>query len=264
MSETIIEIRGAKLRLQRRGTGAPLLFLHGVQGLLGWPAALERLAQRFDVMAPDHPGFGGSDAPSWIDDVGDLAFFYLDALEALDLAEVHLVGASLGGWIALEMAIRSTARIASLTLAGAAGIHVKDVPRGDMFIGTPAELGRLLFADEKVAAERAAQWQATPALQETYDRNRYAAAKYTWQPRLYDPRLAKWLHRVDVPAHVVWGEADWLIPAAHAEALCRHLGGAQLTMLPGVGHLCDIEQPAAFAAAVISFIAGLETQGAQE
>jgi pimeloyl-ACP methyl ester carboxylesterase len=254
LSETIIEIQGTKLRLQRGGAGAPLLFLHGVQGLMGWPPALERLAQRFDVVAPDHPGFGGSDAPPWIEDVGDLAFFYLDTLEALDLADVHLVGTSLGGWIAMEMAIRSTARIASLTLAGAAGIHVKGVSRGDMFIGTPAELGRLLFADEKVAADRAAQWQATSALQETYDRNRYAAAKYTWQPRLYNPKLATWLHRIVVPTHIVWGEGDQLIPPAHATALHSLIKGAQVTMLAGCGHLIAVERPDLFADTVSQFI----------
>jgi len=80
-----------------------------------------------------------------------------------------------------------------------------------MFIGPASELGRLLFADEAAASGWAAEWQATPALQEAYDKNRYAAAKYTWQPRLYNPKLGKWLHRIDVPTHVIWGEEDRLI-----------------------------------------------------
>ena len=256
MNESFIEIRGAKLRLRRAGKGAPLLFLHAVQGMPAWPPSLERLAEQFDVLAPDHPGFGLSDAPDWIDDVGDLSFFYLDLLEALDLQSVHLVGASLGGWIALEMAIRSTARIKSLTLAGAAGIRVEGVARGDMFIGTPAELSKLLYADERVATNWAAQWQATPALQEMYDRNRHAAAKYTWQPRLHNPKLAKWLHRIDVPTHIIWGESDRLIPPAHAVALKGMIAGAQVTMLPG-GHLLPIEQPDLFADTVSHFIARL-------
>jgi pimeloyl-ACP methyl ester carboxylesterase len=218
-----------------------------------WPSALTHLAERFDVLAPDHPGFGHSDAPDWIDDVPDLGFFYLDLLDALDLKAVHVVGASLGGWVAMEMAIRSTARIKSLTLAGAAGIRVEGVARGDMFICPPAELGRLLFADEAVAAGRAAQWQSTPELQEIYDKNRSAAAKYTWQPRLYDPQLAKWLHRVDVPVHIIWGEQDRLIPPAHAAALKALLPRASVTMVPG-GHLVSIEQPALFATTVATFI----------
>lgn len=258
MSETFIDIRGAKLHLQRAGKGEPLLFLHGVQGMPDWPLALAYLAEHFDVLAPDHPGFGRSDAPDWIDDVPDLGFFYLDLLDALDLKGVHVVGASLGGWIAMEMAIRSTERIKSLTLAGAAGIRVEGAARGDMFICTPAELGRLLFADEAVAARRAAQWQATPDLQEIYDKNRAAAAKYTWQPRLYNPLLAKWLHRIKVPVHIIWGEEDRLIPPAHAAALTEFLPRASVTMMPG-GHLLPIEQPGLFAAAVATFIERLRS-----
>jgi pimeloyl-ACP methyl ester carboxylesterase len=178
---------------------------------------------------------------------------------------VHIVGHSLGGWIALAMAIRSTAQFQSLTLIDSAGISVPGVKRGDMFIGTPQETGRLLFASEEAAARWSAQWQASDALKEMYDKNRAAAAKYTWQPRLHDPRLAKWLHRIDVPAQIVWGEADWLIPPAHGEVLQREIGhgGASLTMLPGVGHLCDIEAPAPLVEAIIPFLAGLKPEGRQ-
>jgi pimeloyl-ACP methyl ester carboxylesterase len=253
LSETFIDNRGVKLHLHRAGTGEPLLFLHGVQGMPDWPPALAHLAGHFDVLAPDHPGFGRSDAPDWIDDVPDLGFFYLDLLDALDLKGVHLVGVSLGGWIAMEMAIRSTARIKSLTLADAAGIRVAGVARGDMFICPPADLGRLLFAEEAVAARWAAQWQATPELQEIYDKNRSAAAKYTWQPRLYNPLLAKWLHRIDVPVHIIWGEQDRLIPPAHAVALKELIPRAAVTMVPG-GHLLPIEQPGLFATTVATFI----------
>jgi pimeloyl-ACP methyl ester carboxylesterase len=252
--ESRIDVRGAQVNLRRGGKGAPLLFLHGVQGLPETAKALERLSQRFDVLAPDHPGFGASDAPDWIDDVPDLGFFYLDLLDALDLKAVNVVGVSLGGWIAMEMAVRSTARMRSLTLAGSAGIHVAGTPRGDMFIASQAELGKLLFADEKAAAAWAAQWQASAERQETYDKNRHAAAKYTWQPRLYDPRLEKWLHRIDLPTQILWGEADRLIPPAHAKALAGLIPRAEATMLPGCGHMIDIEQPDLLADAVSRFI----------
>ncbi|HLI22544.1 MAG TPA: alpha/beta hydrolase [Stellaceae bacterium] len=265
MNDSFVEIGGAKLLLRRRGSGEPLLFLHGIQGLPGWTEALSRLAEHFTLIAPDHPGFGGSDTPDWIDDVDDLAFFYLDLLQKLADGRVHIVGHSLGGWIAMAMAIRSTAQIQSLTLVDSAGISVPGVKRGDMFIGSPQETGRLLFAGEEPAARWAAAWQASDELKEIYDKNRAAAAKYTWQPRLHDPRLAKWLHRINVPVHIVWGEADWLIPLAHGEALKRAIGGggAALTVVPGVGHLCDIEAPAAFAEAVVPFIAGLKPEGSR-
>src|ERR1700676_4361794 len=102
-----VTVAGATIRLFRgspRGEGAtPLLFLHGAGGHTGWMAFLEELTARFDVLAPEHPGFGQSDAPVWLDEGGDVAFFYLDLLQALGLDRVHLVGTSLGGWIAAEL-----------------------------------------------------------------------------------------------------------------------------------------------------------------
>lgn len=254
MIEASIDIRGAKLHLRRLGKGAPLLFLHGVQGLPASTETLESLAERFEVLAPDHPGFGHSDAPDWIDNVPDLGFFYLDLLDALDLKAVHVVGVSLGGWIAMEMAIRSTARIKSLILAAAAGIRAEGAARGDMFICSPAELGKLLFADERAAAAWSAQWQASPETLEAYDKNRYAAAKYTWQPRLYNPKLATWLHRIDVPTQIIWGESDKLIAPAHAAALKALIRDSEVAMVPGGGHMLDIDQPTRFADTVSRFI----------
>lgn len=247
-----IEVRGCKLHLRRAGRGAPLLFLHGAQGLGDWPAALDRLAERFEVIAPDHPGFGRSDSPDWIDDVPDLAFFYLDVLDALGLAGVHVVGQSIGGWIALEMAVRSTARLKSLTLVSAAGIRVVGVPRADMFICTQEELAHLLFAGDGWAGWLA-EWSA-PERGEAYDRNRIAAAKFSWQPRLFNPKLAKWLHRIDVPTHILWGAEDKVIPPPYATALKEMITGATVTMLDRCGHLPQLERPELFAGAVQRFI----------
>jgi len=142
-----IEINGCKLSFARGGNGVPLMYLHGTDGLAEWPAILDTLAERFDVIVPDHPGFGASEAPTWIDDVSDVAYCYLDAIEALGLSGVHVVGQSLGGWIALEMAVRSTERLRSLTLISAAGIHVKGVPKTDIFMIDPEEQARLAYVD---------------------------------------------------------------------------------------------------------------------
>src|SRR6202030_2181199 len=148
LSETSVVVQGVTLNLRRGGSGAKVLYLHGAQGMAGAEPALAALAERYEVLAPDHPGFGGSDAPDWLDDVPDLAFFYLDLIAALALGAGHVVGHALGGWIALEMAVRSTQAILSLTLASPAGIRVIGVPRADMFICTPDELARLLFAGD--------------------------------------------------------------------------------------------------------------------
>lgn len=253
MSETTIDLHGCKLHIQRAGQGEPLLFLHGAQGLSGQEPGLEALALEYQVITPDHPGFGRSAASDIVDDVADLALFYLDLIDTLGLGKVHLVGHCIGGWVALEMAIRSTQRIKSLVLVDAAGIRVKGVPRADMFVCSEDDLLKLLFANGGGAAWLKA-WRATPDLEDIYDRNRAAAAKFSWSPRLCNPKLEHWLHRVDVPTRIVWGAQDRVIPPAYAAALKDKIRGASVATLPDCAHLPHIEQPQAFANEVAQFI----------
>jgi len=252
-TDSHIDVRGCKLRVQRDGRGEPLLFLHGAQGLSGWEPALAALAERFDVIAPDHPGFGRSDIADGVDDVGDLALFYFDVLKMLGVPKVHMVGHCLGGWIALEMAIRSTAPFKTLTLLASAGLRLEGVPRADMFICGQDELVQLLFAGNDADGWKQA-WHASPEWEDIYDRNRAAAARFSWQPRLCNPKLARWLHRIDVPTHIVWGENDKVIPPAYAAALKDRIDGATMTLIPACGHLPHVEQPGQVAAVASQFI----------
>lgn len=253
MQHTSIEIRGCNLGLRRGGTGAPLLFLHGAQGLNGHEPGLEALAANFDVIAPDHPGFGRSETSEAVDDMGDLALFYLDLLDALQLRQVHLVGQCLGGWLALEIAIRNTSQIKSLVLANSAGIRLKGVPRADMFACSEDELLRLLFAGD-AGAEWLRAWRASAEMEDIYDRNRAAAARYSWAPRLCNPKLDRWLHRIDVPTQILWGEKNRLMPPAYASALEDLIPGATAATLPDCAHMLHYEQPQAFAGEVTHFI----------
>src|SRR4029077_6105616 len=120
-------VRGCGIALRRAGTGRPLLYLHGAYDAGQWLPYMDELAARHDVIVPEHPGFGASDTPAWLDTIADLASFYLDLLDQLDLTDVRLVGHDLGGWTAAELAVRNTGRLASLTLVGAAGIFVPGV-----------------------------------------------------------------------------------------------------------------------------------------
>jgi pimeloyl-ACP methyl ester carboxylesterase len=248
-----ININGCKLSFARSGKGAPLVYLHGTDGLAEWPSILDSLAERFDVIVPDHPGFGASETPQWIDDVADLAYIYLDAVAKLGLSGVHVVGQSLGGWIALEMAVRSTQHLRSLTLISSAGIHVKGVPKADIFMIDPEEQARLAYADPKLG-EQAAQRAGADKFQELAVLNRIASARFGWQPRFFNPRLERWLHRVNVPTHVIWGDGDRIIPPAYAEAFHRLIPGSTLTMIPNAGHLPHIECAPAVAAAMQGFL----------
>ena len=98
-------------------------------------------------------------------------------------------------------------------------------------------------------------WQASSEWEEIYDRNRFAAAKFSWQPRLCNPRLARWLHRVRVPVHVVWGDQDRIIPPAYANAFRDLLPEAKLTLIPDAGHLPHVERAEAALAAMRGFMA---------
>jgi pimeloyl-ACP methyl ester carboxylesterase len=252
-SESTIEILGSKVFVRRGGVGEPLLFLHGAGGVPMWLPVFEQLAKSYHVIVPDHPLFGRSDTPEWLDDISDMAYFYLDLLEKLDLRNVHLVGNSLGGWIALEVAVRSAARLKSLTLVSAAGIHVKGVPKADIFMMNPEETARALYVDDKLIQQMIA-FQPTPEQMDTIYKNRIATAKLGWQPRLFNPKLHKWLHRIKVPTHIVWGDSDKIIPPTYGDAFKKLISGSKLTVIPNSGHLPHLERTQPFVSAVTGFL----------
>jgi pimeloyl-ACP methyl ester carboxylesterase len=249
----VLDVRGCKINIRRDGKGEPLLFLHGAQGINGHEPGLDALAKHFDVIAPDHPGFGRSDNSDLVDDIGDLALFYLDVLDALKLDRVHVVGQCIGGWIALEMAVSSGARFKSLVLLNSAGLRVKGVPRADMFVCSEPDLVKLLFAGEGGSAWLDS-WRASPDAEDIYERNRAAAAKFSWSPRLCNPKLDRWLHRIDRPTHIIWGKDDRVIPPEYADALQKLIPGSTTATLPNCGHLAHLEQPQMFADQVSQFI----------
>jgi pimeloyl-ACP methyl ester carboxylesterase len=256
-STEMMTIDGAKIRVLRggpEGGGAqPLVFLHGAGGHTGWMAFLEELSQRFAVYAPEHPGFGQSDDPSWLDGVGDLAYFYLDFLKTLGLERVHLVGTSLGGWIAAEMAVRDTARLASLTLVGAVGITAQGETIPDIFRMPVEENLRRFYADQERAARRVGD--VAKADMRLVAKNQATVTRLAYWPRFYNPDLGKWLHRVDVPTLLIWGAEDGLVPPKFGEAYRSLIPGAKLAVLPAAGHAPFDEQREAFLAAFSEFIA---------
>ena len=257
-STAVVTVRGCRIRLMRGGAGDPVLYLHGASGA-SWLPFLQSLTKNFDVIAPEHPGFGESDTPDWLDNVHDLAYFYLDLIEQLKLNNVHLVGNSLGGWIAAELAVRSTRHLASLTLAGSAGLHVAGVAQVDSFLISDEQRLNQFFYDPKKAKEMIAR-VLSPDLEDIALKNRAIVAKLSWQPRSHDPHLHKWLHRIDVPTLLIWGDHDRLFPKEHAIAYQRSIAGAKLVIVPECGHVPQIEQPDAFVAALESFIGGERQQ----
>jgi pimeloyl-ACP methyl ester carboxylesterase len=255
-STETITVDGATIRLLRGGptdaAGQPLVFLHGAGGHTGWMAFLEELSQRFAVFAPEHPGFGQSDDPPWLDNVGDLAYFYLDFLRALGLERVHLMGTSLGGWIAAELAVRDTARLASLTLVGAVGVTAEGEPIPDIFRMPVEENLHRFYADQERAARRVGDMAKVDP--ELAAKNRGTVTRLAYRPRFYNPDLGKWLHRIDVPTLLLWGAADGLVPPKFGEAYRALIPGSRLVVLPAAGHAPFDEQRDGFLAAFYDFI----------
>jgi pimeloyl-ACP methyl ester carboxylesterase len=250
MRETSIQVDGETLRILEAGQGEPVLYLHGAGGL-AWYPLLERLSEKRRVIAPEHPGFGRQQIPGWMSSVSDLAYFYLDALQALDLRAAHVVGHSLGGWLAAELAIRNTARVQSLTLMAPAGVPAEAQPYGDIFLWTPEEHARNSFYDQRFAEERI---EAMPSADiDVMLQNRAAAARLAWAPRLHNPQLPYWLHRIDVPTLIVWGEEDRICPYACHSIFLNNIPGAELMALPRSGHALHTERPHEVAARLDPF-----------
>lgn len=249
-----LTVRGISVRAFRGGGGPPVLFLHGGGGRPAWLPFFERMAQRFDLLVPEHPCFGASDNPKWIRNVPDLGMYYLDFVDAVYAAPVHVVGHSLGGWIAAEMAVRNCTRLASLTLIAPAGIRVKGLPPGDNFIWSPEEAARNRFHDPNFAAAALAKPAPTDESVDEELQNDLAAVKFGWEPRWFNPDLEKWLHRITVPTHVLWGVEDKILPSAYARLWGERVSGAQITMIAGCSHLPQVEKAELVADKIAAFL----------
>ncbi len=249
-----MDVFGQSLRVCEAGDGAALLFLHGAGGA-NWSPLHDKLAANHRLIAPEHPGFGKSPTPDWMMSVGDLAFFYLDLLSVLDLKTVHLVGHSLGGWTAAELAIRSTERLASVTLMAPAGCAVADTPFGDIFLWSPEEAVRNQVYDQALAEKRIealANADLDIVLQ-----NKATTARLAWSPRLHNPQLPHWLHRIDRPTRLIWGREDKIIPFACRQPFLDNIPKIDLVEVPECGHLLHSEKPTETAEAIAAHIKGV-------
>ncbi|MGH7265149.1 MAG: alpha/beta fold hydrolase [Candidatus Rokuibacteriota bacterium] len=254
VTEATLDVRGKKTQLFDGGQGPPLLYLHGA-GTYGWMPVHDGLAARRHVYLPVHPGFGASEGLDEIEDIEDLVFHTLDVLDALGLERADVVGLSLGGWLAAELALRHPGRVRRLVLVDAAGVRVPGVPMADVFMASPPQARRLLFHDP--ASPLAAQLlpdTPPPERAETILRGREAAARLLWHPYRAYRRLTSRLWRIAAPTLVVWGAHDRLIPLAYGEAYARGIPGARLVTIADAGHLPPLEQPERFRDVVLDFL----------
>jgi pimeloyl-ACP methyl ester carboxylesterase len=248
-----IDIGGTSIEMSIAGDGPPLVFLHGIDYFAQHRPFLDRLAAEFRVIAPRHPGFGASSRPGWMRTVGDIAYLYLDLLDRLSLENVLLVGSSFGGWVAMELAVRSTARLGGLVLIDSLGLKFggrAEVEITDIYALSAQAAVDHTFADPSRAPDYAA---LDDAAVEEVARDREAAVLYGWRPYMHNPSLKHWLHRLRVPNLVVWGEKDRIVAPAYGAHLTQMLPGARFVPIADAGHYPQIEQPEKVASAIETF-----------
>lgn len=246
-----------KTRVLRAGAGEPLLYLHGIVGQKGWAPFLDRLSERFTVYAPFHPGYSESEGLEHIDSVLELVLYYFDLMDALGLKQAHLVGHSLGGMVAAEMAALCHHRVKKLVLVAAAGLWIDDCPSADFLAMTPEELNSLLWTD--AGSAMAVKAMAQPESEEgrtamAIDRIKDLTAAGKFLTPLPDRGLKKHLYRIKSPTLILWGEKDRMIPPAYADDFARHISNSRMEVVPRWGHLPMLEQPEEFARLAVDFL----------
>lgn len=251
--DDIISVRGRQVRLWRGGEGRPLLYLHDVWDQ-AWHPIHDQLAARYEVVVPMHPGFEEADDLVDVDSMEDLVFHYLDLLEALRIETPIVMGASFGGWLAAEFAVRYSGRLRSLILVDALGLRVPGAPAADLFQLDAPQMRTAMFADPTGPVAQALVPDIPP--QESMLsllKARRAFARFAWQfPD--NPKLASYLYRIKCPTLIVWGEQDGVVPLRHAQEYQTGIATAELVVMPACGHLPHVEEPQALATTVLSFL----------
>ena len=248
-------VKGVETQVLEFGSGRPLLFLHSGEGPDTYSSAyLDALSKHFRVIAPWHPGFGTSARPPSFRDPSDLAYFYLDFIEQERLSNLVLVGASFGGWVATEIAVRSTAHISTLVLIDPFGIRVsepwvRDIE--DMFALSDDQWAGLAFEDRTFSIRDIdAMNDDELAL---LVKGRDALSFYGWKPYMHNPQLIHWLHRIRVPSLLLRGGRDRVVRRDCHEQFGKLLPMGEMIEIDGAGHFPHIEKPLEVAAQIIRF-----------
>jgi pimeloyl-ACP methyl ester carboxylesterase len=250
--------KGTRCRVLEGGSGAPLVYFHGAGGLLKENPQLDLLAQRYTVYAPEWPGYGESTGDELLEDMLDFTLHGFDLVDALGLTRPNLVGHSMGGMMAAEMACIAPRDVGKLVLVAPAGIWMDQHPIPDIFAMLPFQIAEVLFADPnkgQAMMTGGADLSDIEALKDYYiaAQRRLAMAGKILFP-IPNRRLSKRLYRLSAETLLVWGSADKLIVPAYAAQWQKSIANARVHMIDGGGHMVPYEQPDAFMKAVQGFL----------
>lgn len=243
----------APVTFTRQGQGSPVILLHGGGGPLSLQGFATMLAEKHQVLIPIHPGFAGTPRPDTLKSIKDLARLYVRLIEHLELKKVTVMGFSMGGWIASELALRQPPQLKALILVNAVGFQLDGHPVADVFTMPPQQLAELSyhnsehFAAAPLSPEQLAARQANFATLAHYDQNM----------GMGDLTLKDRLSGVQVPTLVAWGESDGLADLDYGQAYASSIPGAEFSPVPEAGHLPQLEQPQELLDRVEAFLSRL-------
>jgi pimeloyl-ACP methyl ester carboxylesterase len=252
--ERTMDVRGIPTHLFEAGdpTASPLLYIHGALNGNLWLDYHKALARHFHIFAPDIPGFGLTECPDWMRDISDYVLYFRDLLDTLGLEKPFIVGHSIGGWMAVEVAVWYPERVGKLVLANAFGLRVKGTPIPDIFAMSPEEITGLCF--ENIMA---AMPFMPPEINVEFMFSQYkqltTLASLIWNPS-YDPKLERRLERVNCPTLLLWGENDRLTPPVYGETYHKHIASSKLVKFAGTGHMPMFEQTEKWSATIFQFL----------
>jgi pimeloyl-ACP methyl ester carboxylesterase len=239
----VVRVAGCDLTVLKGGVGKPVLILHDELGFPGWMKWNAALAERRTLIIPMHPGYGVTTAPEWIRNVRDLAGFYSILLRQQKLAPIDVIGFSLGGWIAAEMAAANPEQFEHMVLVAPAGIKPSDGEITDFFqLMAPDQL-RATVLDPQATPEFAQLFGGnTPEAFSLMEEARAQTARLAWQPFMHSPSLGNLLEVADsIPTLLIWGKQDGIVPVTAANDYRRALKNSKLVVLDNCGHRPELE-----------------------
>ncbi len=242
------------LTVDQRGTGRPVVILHGGAGPTSVTGFADLLADATGtrVITPTHPGFGGTPRTETLTTIGGLAEVYAGLLDALELDNATVIGNSIGGWIASELALRHSPRLGRVALVDAVGIEVDGHPVASAL--PPSQLAEYSWYDPSKAPSLDPA-TLSPGVLDILAGNRTALALYGGSS-MSDAGLLARLIAIDVPTLVLWGEADRIVDADYGRAFAAAIPGARFELLPRTGHVPQMETPQLLVEALRAFVAG--------
>ena len=236
-----VQLQGVHVTVSEAGEGRAVLILHGGGGPQTVAPIAEHFAQSAHTLTPTHPGWNGTERPEWFNGIDDLAIAYLSLLGERGLRDVLVIGSSMGGWVAAEMAVRDQAGlITGIVLIGGLGIDLPEHPMCDFFNLTPRGIAEHAFHDpERFFVDPS----DLPPEQVARQRANIAALRVV-AGDMHDPKLLRRLGRVRIPALALWGESDRVVTPAYGKAYAAAFAKGRFEVIERAGHLPQIEQPA--------------------